>query len=758
MTKNRSNFFDITILFVEDHDKFETATFKKLVNDIKMVVKKVYCAYNAKEAINFMKQNHNSIDLIITTVELSDMYCFEMLNLIRENRPDILAIIKTPLAHNKIFENISEIDNYNDYIAEPIDIEKLIPLLRSNLQKLLILNEQQKVEKLLLQYKTALDETAEITITNIEGRIRYASDSFCKISGYKKEEIIGQKYNFLRHEDMHNSLFEDMQETLFSKQVWKGRIKNRKKNGTVFYSETTVIPIIDLDNNIAEFLTVSIDVSEYIKEFINARESEKTKDAFLANISHEIRTPLNGILGYTQLLASANLETKEKDYIDIVHKSANSLFSIVNDILDISKIQSGKMEIEKIAFNPYEEFHSVAKLFHIKADEKQIALAFYIEPKIPKLLIGDPLKIKQILSNLIDNAIKFTLKKGVIFVNIKLKNIDEDSCLLEFSIKDNGIGISKEKQKFIFNPFMQANSSTTREYGGTGLGLTITSNLISLMGSKVKLISKENIGSKFKFILKFSYQEDNAIAMKNTSIREKKFNFASVLVAEDNEINQQLICDILSMKNITVTIANNGKEAYEYIKSEKFDLIFMDINMPIMDGISATENILAYEKKYKLPHTPIIALSANVISGDKERFLQVGMDDFLSKPFELTAFNSILENFLGKVAKDSFDSEVIASSLGISPDNVHIYLEKFFDMVDKELPMMQKDYQNRDFLAIKTTAHKLKGTAGMLKLDNIFKALKEIEKNAKEQKDFAYLEHFQIILDTVEEMRVVEVL
>jgi len=270
----------------------------------------------------------------------------------------------------------------------------------------------------------------------------------------------------------------------------------------------------------------------------------------------------------------------------------------------------------------------------------------------------------------------------------------------------------------------------------------------------VVYISQENVGSEFKFSLEFGYQEATISHQQVSTLKEEMFDLASVLVAEDNEINQQLIFDILSMKNIKVTIANNGLEAFEHIKSENFDLIFMDINMPVMGGIEATKNILAYEKKFKQTHTPIVALTANAIVGDKERFLQAGMDDFLSKPFELAALNAILEKYLGSVVKNNFDSEEVASSLGISKDKVHGYLKKFLDMVEKELPNMKRNYQNRDFSSLTATAHKLKGTSGMLKIENITNSLREIEQNAKEQNDFAYEENFQMIS---QEMKVLEV-
>jgi len=374
-----------------------------------------------------------------------------------------------------------------------------------------------------------------------------------------------------------------------------------------------------------------------------ANTAKEVKSNFLANMSHEIRTPMNGILGFTELLLKTNINTKQKKYLDIVEGSTRTLMSIINDILDFSKIESGKIEIDLVEVDITKELINNILLFSKNAKKKGINYNFHIDKNIANSLYVDIHKLKQVLSNLISNAIKFTNKNKKINITIKLKNDLNNKQNILFSVEDQGLGIPIDKQERIFEAFTQADNSTTRKFGGTGLGLNISTAIVKLLGGELKLKSKENIGSNFYFELEFKKPvqiKKNENKTLNTNIRNN-YNNLNILIVDDNEINLLLISEILKNLNIKFKLANNGKIAIDKCKKEKFNIILMDINMPILNGIEAT-NII--RNKYKID-TPIVALTVNSKKEVKKKFLDYGMDDYLSKPFNVDKFIEIINKF-----------------------------------------------------------------------------------------------------------------
>ena len=523
-----------------------------------------------------------------------------------------------------------------------------------------------------------------------------------------------------------------------------------------------------------------------------ALEANASKSLFLANMSHEIRTPLNGIVGFTELLKSTDINEEQKEFINIIEKSSENLLTIINNILDLSKIESNKTELDIIIFDPIIEFENAIETYGIRASEKNIELDFFLDPAINKKLLGDSVKIKEVLINLLSNAIKFTDLGGKIKVEIRKVSTSENQTELSFSIEDNGVGMTKEQQLNVFTAFTQADVSITRKYGGTGLGLTISTKFLELMGAELKLESEKEKGTRFFFnivleevlegtelsetsntkkhkICKFNYDRpiqqdiymdeylkyynietnsfkniadlkrcnendeltgiwidvDNSddeflktihklnankvILLSSFSNRnrlealglhvakilykpltptkvlqglnstspkkletpqktEERISKASpfeniqfhgnILVAEDNFINQKLVTQVLLRYGVNVEIANNGLEAFEKRKSQEYDLIFMDIQMPVMDGIEATHEIINYEIEEKLTHIPIIALTANALNGDRERFLEEGLDEYIPKPIETNELLYILKKFL-KVKAQMEESKTV---------------------------------------------------------------------------------------------------
>jgi len=382
-------------------------------------------------------------------------------------------------------------------------------------------------------------------------------------------------------------------------------------------------------------------LQQYNELLVKKEESEKllkVKSEFLANMSHEIRTPLNAISGFIELIKEENKDSEITKYINTVQDSSKSLLNIIEDILDLSKIESAKMIINKVDFETRVEFKTIAYLFDTKLSEKNIDFKLNINENVPLYLHNDSLRIKQVISNLLDNAIKFTKENKKIILDISYSNHN-----LNISIEDEGIGIPKERQEKVFKAFTQADNSTTREYGGTGLGLTISYKLIHLLNGTINLTSEVNKGSKFSFSIPAEIGEE--IASRDTLQIELNAEGKKLLLVEDSKSNQLFMKVMFKKLNIDYDIASDGLEAVELFKKNKYDVILMDENMPNMCGVEATQNILKIEQEQNLSHTPIIALTANALEGDREKFLSAGMDEYLSKPLSKKKLIKVLTVF-----------------------------------------------------------------------------------------------------------------
>lgn len=388
-------------------------------------------------------------------------------------------------------------------------------------------------------------------------------------------------------------------------------------------------------------------------EKTRAEAASVAKSNFLATMSHEIRTPMNGVMGMAQVMATTDLTKEQQLYVNTILDSGNSLLTVINDILDFSKIEAGKMLLENNAFNLKDITNSVIKLFENKAKEKNIQLIFNINDDCPLELTGDSLRIKQVLQNLISNAIKFT-NHGTVEVKMSGSKTSKNFANLMVNVIDSGIGIDQDSQDKLFSDFTQVDSSTTRKFGGTGLGLAICKQLVTLMQGEVGVYSEAGKGATFWFSLNIDINNtDRPIAKSNDTLSIKPIT-GEVLLVEDNAVNQIVAKAILEKFGLTPDIAVDGQEAIHQLEKQPYDLILMDCQMPVLDGFEATQKIREIEKENNLSqHVPIVALTANAHSKDKDRCFDVGMDDYLSKPIVKEDLYRILEKYLQRANSDN---------------------------------------------------------------------------------------------------------
>jgi PAS domain S-box-containing protein len=736
----------------------------------------------------------------------------------------------------------------------------------------------------LAEQKFAIDQHAIVAITDVQGTITFTNDKFSEISGYSTEELLGQNHRMLNSGFHDKSFFHAMYKVITSGQVWHGKICNRAKNGHLYWVDTTIVPFMGAGNKPQNYIAIRTDITEQkmgelkLQEAMeNAEAANSAKSEFLANMSHEIRTPMNGVIGMTTLLLDTPLNDDQTNQALSIKRSSESLLSIINDILDFSKIEAGKLNLELLAFDLDTMLADFAHSFSSRADEKDLLLICPANPINNHYYIGDSGRIRQVLTNLVGNAIKFT-EQGEVVVRYESTKTADGHCKLHFTISDTGIGLTEAQQKTLFERFTQADGSTTRKFGGTGLGLSISKQLVEMMDGEIGVESKPGEGSIFWFTLilesakeqlparqykpfenekilildnhpctrqllheTFSHWQiehdmasDSSIALEilenavatglpystvlinfqmseirglhlgeiiqqkstlhnphlilitdhqhddsltinkarfqhsishpiqqselyntlldvvaphqkniyktsNNLTKSPEFSMfnARILVVEDNTTNQAVAKGMLEKFGLSIDIASNGQEAISALHQLPYDLVFMDCQMPVMDGFAATGQIRNPHSLVKDHAIPVIAMTANAMQGDRERCISAGMDDYIAKPIDPMKLNKALQQWLPKQCQKNtltttekeqchpipttaktiaeppiFDYMAMRERLMDDDDLIKSIAEAFLSDLPNDLKKLQAAVEKRDMEQAAAIAHKIKGSSG----------------------------------------------
>ena len=738
-------------------------------------------------------------------------------------------------------------------------------------------SELEKSLREISAYKMALEESSIVAITDKNGIINYVNDNFCKISKYKREELIGKDHRIVNSGYHSKDFMKDLWATISNGKNWRGEIKNKAKDKSTYWVDTTIIPFLNEEGTIYQYVAIRSDItakkslSQYTlslieasrdplvtispegkitdmneatvnitgvsrekligsnfknyftdpkkasevyqqvfekgfvsdypltikdhkltdvlfngsvykddrgivvgavivarditeqrkheKELIEAKvyaeiameaseqakkkaeNAVKVKQQFLSNMSHEIRTPMNAIIGFTKVILKTNLTEKQKEYLTAIKTSGDTLIVLINDILDLAKIEAGKMNFEFIPFKIASSLSTMLHLFEPKIEEKNLKLIKIYDEKIPEVLVGDSVRLNQIILNLVSNAVKFTTK-GEITVSVKLLSETTESVKLEFAVIDSGIGIAANKMDHIFDSFQQAASETSRLYGGTGLGLSIVKQLVEAKGGSLTVKSELDKGSNFTFILDF--KKTNAVEEIDNNILELDPDVKNikVLVVEDIALNQLLMKTLLDDFGFDHDIASNGQIAIEKLKNKIYDIILMDLQMPIMNGFEATE----YIRNTMNSKIPIIALTADVTPVDIAKCDVAGMNDYVAKPVDERILYSKIIGLVKKPSLNNFTTTAINSqnekqkcinlnyliqrtkyNKTLMMEMISIYLEQTPVLINK----MKLSLQEKDWSSLSATVHKIIPSFSIMGIDSDF------EKMAKKIQEFS---------------------
>lgn len=626
------------------------------------------------------------------------------------------------------------------------------------------------------KYRGILDNmTLGLLEVDNNHKILRAYDRFCEMLGYTNEELVGQNAKELFLPEAETDIVDERQEEREKGEASSYEVCLIKKDGTPIWVLISGAPIIDEHGDTVASMGIHYDITErkLLEQELEkakevAEEARQAEKQFLANMSHEIRTPLNAIIGMTHLMFDTRPTNEQFEYLDILKTSADFLHSLISDLLDMAKIEAGRIEIHKHPFDLVGLLRTIQRVFQIKLDSSPVEINLLTDVKITGNYLGDDLLLNQILLNIIGNAEKFT-EHGSIDVMVKLLKEEDETCWIEFKISDTGIGIPADKLDLIFQKFKQVDSEQGHKHKGTGLGLAITKQLVELQGGSILVKSREGDGTTFTVTLPFQ-RSKNEVVKNNHVIKEadRSLESCKILVAEDNAMNQKYISSLLNKWHFTYVIASDGKKAVDKASKERFDIILMDIQMPNMDGYEATITI----RNTKNPNqdTPIIALTASAMLDQKNKAFEVGMDNFVTKPFSPNHLLSVIQNYVNTKSEYAvmvteeestvtktyennifLDNERLTDLYGDDREYAADIFQTFLEDVLPDFQEISNLIHQQNWDALRKLAHKLKPTLGMVGLTELEQLLIGIENQAKEKPEYESLQYmwslFQIKLD-----------
>jgi PAS domain S-box-containing protein len=576
-----------------------------------------------------------------------------------------------------------------------------------------------------------------------EEKILFVNQSFCDMSGYSETDLLGHKASMLFVRGENHELMEvknDMRKNGVS-DAYEISIKN--KRGEPKWWLISGAPRFNDNGELIGSIGIHLDITEQKRteyELYEAREQAETsvnaKQEFLANMSHEIRTPMNAIMGMSSQLKKTSLNTQQQFYLDTIHNAAENLLVIINDILDLSKIEAGKLSLENIGFDTKSVIRKALQVFVHKVEEKGLRLTnSEFDPAVAQVLIGDPYRLNQVLMNLLSNATKFT-EKGSIDIAVRVANDTANAQTIFIQVKDTGIGMDDKFLNQLFDKFSQEYQLTTRKYGGTGLGMSICRELVALMGGDIEVESKKGEGTTVTIKLTCKKGTVSDIPARDTTIADTKIlEGKRILVTDDNDMNRLVAATVLNNYGATIIEAANGQEAVDILSTEEVDLVLMDIQMPVLDGLEATQ-IIRNQLHSKIP---VIALTANAIRGENEKCLNAGMNDYISKPFKEEDFVSTIARWLGKeITMISAAEQNNTGSPLFKLDQLYnisrgndAFVKKMIDLFIQQTPVAVQDikeaYTVNDFTKVKALAHKMKPSIDNLEISLLTSDIRLIE-------------------------------